>query len=74
MLIVAMSIWITTYKELSMSNMSMKEEKSKFVDQMLEDIAGDEYDDFDESYEDFGHSHKHYLADEEAILDIDELY
>jgi len=57
-----------------MASMNMKEEKSKFVDQMLEDIAGDEYDDFDDHYESFGQSHKHYLADEEDMLDIDDLY
>lgn len=50
----------------------------KRIDQMLEDFAGDEYD-FDDSYSSTRFSassisHKHYSADEDAVLDIDELY
>lgn len=58
-----------------MSNTTIRDEQTKFVDQMLEDFAGDEYDDFDAGgYEGIGVAHKHYLADEESNLDIDELY
>lgn len=46
----------------------------KRVDQMLEDFAGDEVDDFDPSYGSYEKSHKHYSADEDALMDIDDLY
>lgn len=49
-------------------------DKFKRIDQMLEDFAGDEVDDFDAGYSDLSHNHKHYSADEDAVLDIDELY
>lgn len=50
--------------------------KSSFkrIDQMLEDFAGDEVDDYSEPYADFEKSHKHYSADEDAMLDVDDLY
>jgi hypothetical protein len=51
-----------------------KEQKTKVIDQMLEDFAGDEYDDYDGDYESLSSNHKHYSADEDAVLDIDELY
>lgn len=49
-------------------------EQFKRVDQMLEDFAGDEVDDFDTSYGSYEKSHKHYSADEDALMDIDDLY
>jgi hypothetical protein len=45
----------------------------KFIDQMLEDFAGDEYDDVAVSYSDPSYERKHYSADEDAI-NIDDLY
>ncbi|MGQ2966810.1 hypothetical protein [Methylophilus sp.] len=49
-------------------------DKFKRIDQMLEDFAGDEVDDFDTGYGSYEKSHKHYSADEDALMDIDELY
>ncbi len=46
----------------------------KKIDQMLEDFAGDEVDDFDAEYGSYEKSHKHYSADEDALMNIDELY
>lgn len=58
-----------------MSKQTVKnEEKTKVIDQMLEDFAGDEYDDYEESYNEIGTNHKHYSADEDYMLDVDELY
>lgn len=45
----------------------------KRIDQMLEDFAGDEVDEFDVGYG-FEKNHKHYSAEEDALLDIDDLY
>jgi hypothetical protein len=52
----------------------VKVEKIKVIDQMLEDFAGDEYDDYEESYNDISSHHKHYSADEDSVMDIDDLY
>lgn len=49
-------------------------DKFKQIDQMLEDFAGDEMDDFDTAYGSYEKNHKHYSADEDALLDIDDLY
>ncbi len=49
-------------------------DKFKKIDQMLEDFAGDEVDDFDAEYGSYEKSHKHYSADEDALMNIDELY
>jgi hypothetical protein len=49
-------------------------DKFKRIDQMLEDFAGDEVDDFDTGYGSYEKSHKHYSADEDALMDIDDLY
>lgn len=49
-------------------------DKFKRIDQMLEDLAGDEMDDFNTEYNNFEKSHKHYSADEESIMDFDDLY
>lgn len=46
----------------------------KRIDQMLEDFAGDEMDEFDSGYSNYEKSHKHYSAEEDAVLDIDDLY
>lgn len=49
-------------------------DKFKRIDQMLEDFAGDEMDDFETGYGAYEKNHKHYSADEDATLDIDDLY
>lgn len=49
-------------------------DKFKRIDQMLEDFAGDEMDGFDTDYGNYEKSHKHYSAEEDALMDIDELY
>jgi len=49
-------------------------DKFKRIDQMLEDFAGDEMDGFDADYGNYEKSHKHYSAEEDALMDIDELY
>lgn len=49
-------------------------DKSKFVDQMLEDIAGDEYESTDDYFEDFNQPYQHRIQDEEQFLDVDALY
>lgn len=49
-------------------------DKFKHIDQMLEDFAGDEMDDYSEGLSTYEKSHKHYSADEDALLDIDDLY
>jgi hypothetical protein len=55
-----------------MSNLTVKKvEKIKVLDQMMEDIAGDEFDDFDEPYSDISSNHKHYSADED-LIDFDD--
>lgn len=46
----------------------------KRIDQMLEDFAGDEMDDFDAGNASYDKSHKHYSVEEDALLDIDDLY
>lgn len=46
----------------------------KQIDQRLEDFAGDEMDEFDNAYDQYAKSHKHYSAEEEACMNIDELY
>lgn len=46
----------------------------KRIDQMLEDFAGDEVDDYSEGYNAYEKSHKHYSAEEDALMDIDDLY
>lgn len=46
----------------------------KKIDQMLEDFAGDEMDDFDTGYSSYEKSHKHYSADEDALMNFDDLY
>jgi hypothetical protein len=56
-----------------LQNTKQPGDKFKRIDQMLEDFAGDEVEDFEDSYSSFSH-HKHYSADEDAVLDIDELY
>jgi hypothetical protein len=53
---------------------TQKVDKIKAIDQMLEDFAGDEYDDYQDNYGEVNKSHKHYSADEDATLDIDDLY
>ncbi len=45
----------------------------KFIDQMLEDFAGDEYDDAADAYSNPSYERKHYSADED-VIDIDDLY
>ncbi|HEY0563926.1 MAG TPA: hypothetical protein VGD04_11395 [Methylophilus sp.] len=50
-----------------------KDEKIKVIDQMLEDFAGDEMDDYQESYKGMSNNHKHYSVDED-ILDLDDIY
>lgn len=49
-------------------------DKFKRIDQMLEDMAGDEVDDFDSGYSDYEMSHKHYSAEEDVSMDFDDLY
>ena len=49
-------------------------EAFKQIDQRLEDFAGDEMDEFDNGYDQYAMSHKHYSAEEEACMNIDELY
>lgn len=49
-------------------------DKFKIIDQMLEDFAGDEFDDYESNYNDVSKNHKHYSADEDAIASIDDLY
>ncbi|WP_189524795.1 hypothetical protein [Methylophilus medardicus] len=49
-------------------------ENFKKIDQMLEDFAGDEVDDFETGYGNYEKSHKHYSADEDALMNIDDLY
>jgi hypothetical protein len=49
-------------------------DKFKRIDQMLEDFAGDEMDDYEAGYSTYEKNHKHYSADEDAMLDIDDLY
>lgn len=49
-------------------------DKFKRIDQMLEDMAGDEVDDFDSGYNDYEMSHKHYSAEEDVSMDFDDLY
>ncbi len=46
----------------------------KRIDQMLEDFAGDEMDEYGEAFTTFEKSHKHYSAEEDAMLDVDDLY
>ncbi len=46
----------------------------KRIDQMLEDFAGDEVDDYTEGYGAYEKSHKHYSAEEDALMNIDDLY
>lgn len=50
--------------------------KSSFkrIDQMLEDFAGDEVDEYSDTYAGFEKNHKHYSAEEDAMLDVDDLY
>lgn len=49
-------------------------DKFKKIDQMLEDFAGDEMDDFDSNFSSYEKSHKHYSADEDVLMDVDDLY
>lgn len=49
-------------------------EKFKVIDQMLEDFAGDEFDEYESDFSNVNKSHKHYSADEDAIASIDDLY
>jgi len=49
-------------------------DKFKIIDQMLEDFAGDELDEFESNFNAVDKSHKHYSADEDAIASIDDLY
>lgn len=51
-----------------------QQDNFKRIDQMLEDFAGDEVDDFESGYANYDKSHKHYSVEEDALLDIDELY
>ncbi|MDO8962832.1 MAG: hypothetical protein Q7V02_12090 [Methylophilus sp.] len=50
-----------------------KVDKIKVIDQMLEDFAGDEFDDYQESYSGMSISNKHYSADED-IVSLDDIY
>lgn len=52
---------------------SVSTEKFKRIDQMLEDFAGDEMD-FEDNYQSYAKSHRHYSVEEDALLDIDDLY
>ncbi|MDX1914512.1 MAG: hypothetical protein SFU55_02930 [Methylophilus sp.] len=57
-----------------MSNLTVKKvEKIKVLDQMMEDFAGDEFDDYEEPYSGISSAHKHYSADEDFI-DLDDDY
>lgn len=49
-------------------------DKFKAIDQMLEDFAGDEVDDFQDGLHNYEKSQKHYSADEDVLMDIDDLY
>jgi len=53
---------------------SKQTEKFKAIDQMLEDFAGDEFDDYEDNYQGVSKSHKHYSVDEDTIASIDDLY
>ena len=58
-----------------MSNTTPSLDKIKALDQMLEDIAGDEYDDFsDEPNNGLESSFKRYIADEASFESIDDLH
>ncbi len=50
-----------------------KVDKIKVIDQMLEDFAGDEFDDYQESYSGMSTGNKHYSADED-IASLDDIY
>jgi hypothetical protein len=50
-----------------------KVDKIKVIDQMLEDFAGDEFDDYQESYSGMSSSNKHYSADEDTVS-LDDIY
>ncbi len=57
-----------------MSNLTVKKvEKIKVLDQMMEDFAGDEFDDYEDPYSGISSAHKHYSADEDFI-DLDDDY
>ncbi|MBF4990941.1 hypothetical protein INP79_07490 [Methylophilus sp. QUAN] len=62
------------YWEITMLQKATPTDKFKKIDQMLEDFAGDEVDDFESSYGSYEKSHKHYSADEDALMNIDDLY
>lgn len=50
-----------------------KADKIKMIDQMLEDFAGDEFDDYQESYRGMSSGNKHYSADED-LASLDDIY
>lgn len=50
-----------------------KVDKIKVIDQMLEDFAGDEFDDYQESYRGMSSGNKHYSADED-LASLDDIY
>jgi hypothetical protein len=50
-----------------------KVDKIKVIDQMLEDFAGDEFDDYQESYSGMSSGNKHYSADEDTVS-LDDIY
>ncbi|HEY0906427.1 MAG TPA: hypothetical protein VGE17_04440 [Methylophilus sp.] len=49
-------------------------DKFKQIDQMLEDFAGDEMDSYADGYQSYEKHHKHYSAEEDVLMDIDDLY
>lgn len=49
-------------------------DKFKAIDQMLEDFAGDEMDEFQDGLQRYEKNQKHYSADEDSLMDIDDLY
>lgn len=55
------------------TTVSKNDEKIKVIDQMLEDFAGDEMDDYEESYKGISSNQKHYSIDEDT-LNLDDIY
>lgn len=55
-------------------NVKKSVDKIKVIDQMLEDFAGDEFDDYQESYRGMSSDNKHYSADEDLAASLDDIY
>jgi len=56
-----------------MASTTTNADKVKLLDQMLEDLAGDEFDEYGEGESGFGSAMKRFAADEELVA-IDNLH